>query len=141
MFSKPIIKGFQLVLKVHEQQAPGLFTGTFFNTSWRHKAIGETLKVIGDPIKHGNLAAQAKNNLISWEKNREDAPPEVTVVHGDCLDVTAKETKKHGIAYAVLNNANGIYPGGAFLSGGSAQEKRCLSEAIVPYLCWAIMFS
>ncbi|KTC80601.1 hypothetical protein Lche_2621 [Legionella cherrii] len=111
------------IFSVHEAHKPSLFKGALSGERWRHESMGKTLSTITDLKKLQELKKIAARNLISWEKKRSEPPPEVEVVYQD-WGVTAMEaTQKYAKIYSVLNMANSLYPGGASLEGGSAQEE------------------
>ncbi|KTD41770.1 poly(ADP-ribose) glycohydrolase domain-containing protein [Legionella parisiensis] len=114
---------FSKIKDVHLSHKPSLLWGTLSGDRWRHKSMGLTLEHITDPEMFDTLQSHAFNNLKSWKKEKVDPPKKVEVVQQD-FGVTALElTKKHGKVYPVLNMANSLFPGGAALEGGSAQEE------------------
>lgn len=56
-------------------------------------------------------------------KKKPKAPKRVDVVPQDWGTATREATEEHGEAYAVLNMASPLYPSGAVLEGGNAQEE------------------
>ncbi|KTD73716.1 poly(ADP-ribose) glycohydrolase domain-containing protein [Legionella tucsonensis] len=114
---------FSKIKDVHLSQKPGFLWGTLSGDRWRHKSMGVTLDHITDPEMFHELESHAFNNLRSWQKEKEAPPQKVEVVHQDFGDTALEMTKKHGKVYPVLNMANSLFPGGAALEGGSAQEE------------------
>lgn len=120
---KPKIKEFAAIKEVHDAHKPNVFTGGFSGTRWRHKSMGKTLDYIFDPEKFVELQKQSQVNLSQWVQKKISLPHSVEVIHEDWGVATLEATKKHGVMYSVLNMANSVYPGGAALEGGSAQEE------------------
>jgi len=118
-----IPKTFAQIKEVHAAHKPGFVKGSLSGERWRHKSMEKTLQHITDSEKHKELQKQAQFNLSQWAKEKVTTPKAVEVVHKDWGVATLEATKKHGITYSVLNMANSVYPGGASLEGGSAQEE------------------
>lgn len=114
---------FSAIMDMYEAQKPSLVRGALSGESWRHESMGQTLTTITDPVKLRKLKKQATANLNHWKANKAEPPSEVEVVNQDWGDVALDATRKYGRLYAVLNMANSLYPGGAALQGGSAQEE------------------
>ncbi|KTD42867.1 poly(ADP-ribose) glycohydrolase domain-containing protein [Legionella parisiensis] len=112
-----------LIKEVHAAHKPNLFTGSISGNRWRHKSMERTLDWITDVNKTMELHKQAQENLNQWTKKRSSFPKSVEVLKKDWGLATLEATQKHGVPYAVLNMANSVYPGGAALEGGSAQEE------------------
>ncbi|CAM3043922.1 Uncharacterized protein conserved in bacteria [Legionella steigerwaltii] len=112
-----------LIKDVYASHKPSFLSGSISGNRWRHKSMGKTLDCIFDPNKLQELQRQAQFNISQWAKQRIIPPKSVEVVHKDWGVATLEATKKHGVLYSVLNMANSIYPGGAALEGGSAQEE------------------
>ncbi|CAM2735602.1 Uncharacterized protein conserved in bacteria [Legionella steigerwaltii] len=122
MFGR-IPKSPALIKEVHAAHKPSFVRGSLSGERWRHKSMGRTLEYIIDPNKLIELHKQAQFNLSEWAKKRILPPKSVEVVPKDWGIATLEATKKHGRPYAVLNMANSVFPGGASLEGGSAQEE------------------
>lgn len=120
---RPAPKSPSLIKDVHESHTPSLWSGALTGNRWRHRSMGKTLEHITDEQKHEELQKQAQKNLALWSKKLYLPPKVVEVVHKDWGLATLEATRKHGVAYSVLNMANPIFPGGAALEGGSAQEE------------------
>ncbi|MCW8397881.1 DUF2263 domain-containing protein [Legionella sp. PATHC038] len=114
---------YSILKEVHLDNKPSLIAGIFSGDRWRHRSMGLTLDQITDQKKFEELQSDASNNLKLWEKDKVDPPQKVEVVHQDFGEATLEATKKHGKIYPVLNMANSLFPGGAVLEGGSAQEE------------------
>ncbi|QLZ68548.1 hypothetical protein FOLKNPGA_01327 [Legionella sp. PC1000] len=114
---------FSKIKDVHLSHKPSFLWGTFSGDRWRHKSMGETLNHITDPKMYHELQSHAFDNLKSWQKEKTAPPQKVEVVPRDFGDTALEVTKKHGKVYPVLNMANSLFPGGAALEGGSAQEE------------------
>ncbi|WP_392537537.1 poly(ADP-ribose) glycohydrolase domain-containing protein [Legionella sp. 227] len=114
---------YSILKEVHLENKPSLIAGIFSGDRWRHRSMGLTLDQITDQKKFEELQSDASNNLKLWEKDKVDPPQKVEVVHQDFGEATLEVTKKHGKIYPVLNMANSLFPGGAVLEGGSAQEE------------------
>ncbi len=108
---------------VHHAQKPSILWGTLSGNYWRHRSMGETIHHATDDLKFKELQTHAAENLKLWEKQKIAPPHKVEVVHRDFGDVALEMTKKHGKIYPILNMANSLFPGGAALEGGSAQEE------------------
>lgn len=65
----------------------------------------------------------ARRNLQNWSQSAAPPKNKLEVINGDWGDVTAACTRQTGHCYAVLNMANGEYPGGGYLEGAPAQEE------------------
>ncbi len=112
-----------VIKEVHAEHKPSLFIGSYTGDRWRHKSMGKTLDWVTDLKKSTELQEQAQINLNQWTKTKLSPPKSVEVVHKDWGLATLEATKKHGVPYTVLNMANPVFPGGAALEGGSAQEE------------------
>ncbi len=119
----PANETYSAIHEIHASHKPGLITGSLSGERWRHESMGKTLEVITDAQKYKELQKKATANLHHWEKTKSAAPLTVEVVCKDWGDATLEATKKYGVTYSVLNMANSLYPGGAVLEGGSAQEE------------------
>ncbi|KTD53835.1 hypothetical protein Lsan_3499 [Legionella santicrucis] len=117
---KSIPKDILLVKEVHAAHKPSIF---YAENRWRHKNMGKTLDYIFDPHQFIELEKQSQSNLNQWTQEKIPLPHSVEVSHKDWGLATFEATKKHGVLYSVLNMANSIFPGGAALQGGSAQEE------------------
>lgn len=114
---------FSKLKDVHLSHKPGFLSGILSGDRWRHQSMGETLDHIADPEMFEKLQSHASNNLKLWAKEKVDPPYKVEVVHQDFGDTALEVTQKHGKVYPVLNMANSLFPGGAALEGGCAQEE------------------
>ncbi|KTC79138.1 hypothetical protein Lche_1158 [Legionella cherrii] len=114
---------YSILKEAHLDNKPSLIAGIFSGDRWRHRSMGLTLDHITDQKKFEELQSHASNNLKLWEKDKVDPPQKVEVVPQDFGEATLEVTKKHGKIYPVLNMANSLFPGGAVLEGGSAQEE------------------
>ncbi|KTD72783.1 poly(ADP-ribose) glycohydrolase domain-containing protein [Legionella tucsonensis] len=123
LFKSPTYKSPSIIKEVHALHKPNFFTGSISGNRWRHKSMGKTLEWATDLKKSMELQTQAQSNLKQWAKEKFSSPKSVEVVHKDWGLATLEATKKHGVPYSVLNMANSIFPGGAALEGGSAQEE------------------
>ncbi|WP_454781583.1 poly(ADP-ribose) glycohydrolase domain-containing protein [Legionella sp. WA2022007384] len=112
-----------VIKEVHAEHKPSLFKGSYTGQRWRHKSMEQTLDWITDIKRSDELHRQAQVNLNLWAKKKSSAPKLVEVVHKDWGLAALEATKKYGVPYSVLNMANPLFPGGAALEGGSAQEE------------------
>jgi len=112
-----------VIHQVHQAMKPNYFTGALSGYSWRHRSIGETLECITNPNKYNALQRQAQVNLQRWAKEKTDPPLKVEVVYKDWGVAALEATQQYGVLYTILTMANSLFPGGAVLSGGSAQEE------------------
>ncbi|CAM2735279.1 Uncharacterized protein conserved in bacteria [Legionella steigerwaltii] len=120
------------IKEVYAAHKPNLITGSISGNKWRHKSMGKTLNYITDPNKLMQLQKQAQLNLSQWAQKRIPPPKSVEVVPKDWGVATLEATKKHGVTYSVLNMANSVFPGGAALEGGSAQEENMWMRSTCP---------
>lgn len=116
-------KELSLIKQVHAAHTPSLLSYPFYGLRWLHKAMGLTLDWVTDPNKSMQLQNVAQSNLSRWSESKVPPPRSVDVVYKDWGDATLEATKRHGLAYSVLNMANPVFPGGAALKGGNAQEE------------------
>lgn len=67
----------------------------------------------------------AMATLARWRACSPITPPAPTVevIAADWGEVTARLTARHGRCFAVLNMANPVLPGGAYVEGAAAQEE------------------
>ena len=91
----------------------------------RRRVLAETLAAFEDGgLQHQRgLAAQ---NLARWRsaaRSSGAAPSKVAVYGDDWGEVTGRVTRSFGRAFAVLNMANALVPGGNYLEGSPAQEE------------------
>ncbi|WP_131795791.1 poly(ADP-ribose) glycohydrolase domain-containing protein [Fluoribacter gormanii] len=114
---------FSKIKKAYYSQKPGFIRGILSGELWRHQSLKLTLDCIFDSAQYEELQNQATNNLSLWEKTKIEPPKRVDVVNQDFGEAALEATKIYGSAYAVLNMASPLFPGGAFLQGGSAQEE------------------
>jgi hypothetical protein len=121
-----------IIHEVHQSQKPGILDGAITGRRWRHKSMGKTLDVITNKEKYKELQQQAAANLQLWEQTKSPLPLEVEVVYKDWGVATMDATKKHGTLYSVLDMANPLYPGGAVLRGGRAQEENMWHRSTCP---------
>ncbi|HHT0594181.1 TPA: poly(ADP-ribose) glycohydrolase domain-containing protein [Legionella anisa] len=112
-----------LIKEVHAAHKPNLFSGSISGSRWRHKSMAQTLDWVTDTNKAMELQKQAQLNLSQWNKKKISLPKSVEVLHKDWGVATLEATQKHGVPYSVLNMANSVFPGGAALEGGCAQEE------------------
>ncbi|KTD01287.1 DUF2263 domain-containing protein [Fluoribacter gormanii] len=108
---------------VHFYNKPSYLLGVFSGNGWRHKSMGKTIEHVTDPRLYDELKSHASANLKLWKNERVDPPHKVEVVYQDFGDAALEVTRKHGKIYPVLNMANSLFPGGAVLEGGNAQEE------------------
>ncbi|HHF7375823.1 poly(ADP-ribose) glycohydrolase domain-containing protein [Legionella bozemanae] len=120
---RPIAKEASVIKEVYAEHRPNWLVGTYTGDRWRHQSMGKTLEWVTDLQKSMELQNQAQTNLNQWEQKKSSSPKSVEVVNQDWGLATFEATKKHGVAYSVLNMANPVFPGGAVLEGGSAQEE------------------
>ncbi|WP_454785959.1 poly(ADP-ribose) glycohydrolase domain-containing protein [Legionella sp. WA2024007413] len=111
------------IKEVHSYSRPGFLLGIFSGNGWRHKSMEKTIDHSTDPKLYNELKSHAAENLKAWEKEKVEPPQKVEVVCRDFGDAALEATKKHGRIYPILNMANSLFPGGAALEGGSAQEE------------------
>ncbi|KTD72383.1 poly(ADP-ribose) glycohydrolase domain-containing protein [Legionella tucsonensis] len=111
------------IKEIYAAHRPHLLSGSISGDRWRHKSMGKTLDWITDAKKVIELKKQAQINLNQWAKNKIPLPKSVEVLYKDWGIAALEVTKKHGVPYSVLNMANPVFPGGAALEGGSAQEE------------------
>ncbi len=123
LFRKIPHSNFSSVWEVHAAHKPNMFLGAFSGGSWRHESMAKTLEYITDESKHSKLQKQAEENLNNWAQKKIDPPLRVEVSYKDWGVATLEATKTFGTSYSVLNMANSLFPGGAALEGGSAQEE------------------
>ncbi|KTD40194.1 poly(ADP-ribose) glycohydrolase domain-containing protein [Legionella parisiensis] len=119
----PSREAYSSVRDVYASHKPPLIRGSLTGERWRYQRMGQTLETITNTQKYKELQQQAITNLDLWAKTKSEAPSIVEVVYKDWGVATLEATKKHGTIYSVLNMANSVYPGGAVLEGGSAQEE------------------
>ncbi|HHQ9288711.1 TPA: poly(ADP-ribose) glycohydrolase domain-containing protein [Legionella anisa] len=119
----PSSEAYSSVRDVYASHKPSLIKGSLTGQRWRYQRMGQTLERITNVQKYKELQQQATANLTLWEKTKSSAPSVVEVVYKDWGVATLEATKKYGVMYSVLNMANSVYPGGAALEGGSAQEE------------------
>ncbi|MBA2649329.1 MAG: DUF2263 domain-containing protein [Legionella sp.] len=112
-----------IIKDVYTAHKPGLISGSIMGTRWRYNSLGKTLDYITNSGKLNTLKKQAQFNLKQWERQKEFAPQVVEVVNKDWGIAALETTRKHGKPYSILNMANPVFPGGAVLEGGSAQEE------------------
>ena len=74
-----------------------------------------------EPRDHFHRLAQA--NLARWRGSARPPAAKFAVSPGDWGEVSARETREHGVCFAVLNMANAYVPGGAYVEGTAAQEE------------------
>jgi hypothetical protein len=92
----------------------------FLEKVTRHGVQAETAEFV---IKNlSTLLTQANDNLTLWD-NQQPSPQCVNALRGDWGVITQQLSKLNGKIYAVLNMANAHFVGGAFQSGGGAQEE------------------
>ncbi|MCW8399144.1 DUF2263 domain-containing protein [Legionella sp. PATHC038] len=108
---------------VYAAHKPHILTGSYTGSRWRHRSMGKTLDSIEDSNKLQELHKQAQSNLAQWAQKKLVPPKSVEVIPKDWGLATLEATRKHGKPYSVLNMANPVFPGGASLEGGSAQEE------------------
>lgn len=120
--SKPAGR-YSQILDTYILRRPGIFSGALSGHRWRHNSMGKTLDQITDPERLQQLQSHAADNLESWSAAKREPPLTVEVVKQDWGEATLAATKKYGKPYPVLNMANSLFPGGAALEGGSAQEE------------------
>ncbi|MCL9684542.1 poly(ADP-ribose) glycohydrolase domain-containing protein [Legionella maioricensis] len=123
LFRRVSLSSFSSVSEVHAAHKPSIFMGALSGESWRHDSMGKTLKHVTDPNKYVELQNHAEKNLKNWAQKKLDPPLMVEVVYKDWGLAAQEATRTYGTAYAVLNMANSLFPGGAALEGGSAQEE------------------
>lgn len=111
------------IIDAYLLKAPGIISGALSGKGWRHKSMGRTLNSITDPERLERLHAHAADNLETWSIEKQAPPLKVEVVNQDWGAATLAATKTYGKPYPVLNMANSLFPGGAALEGGSAQEE------------------
>jgi len=111
------------VREVYAAHRPNFVTGSYTGSRWRHKSMEKTLEHVTDEAKLNELQKQAHINLSQWALKKIVPPKAVQVVPQDWGVAAHEATKKHGKPYSVLNMANPVFPGGAALEGGSAQEE------------------
>ncbi|WP_454783240.1 poly(ADP-ribose) glycohydrolase domain-containing protein [Legionella sp. WA2022007384] len=111
------------IKEVHSYNQPSYLLGIFSGNGWRHKSMGKTIDHVTDPKLYNELKSHASENLKSWKEEKVEPPNKVEVVCKDFGDAALEVTKKHGKIYPILNMANSLFPGGAALEGGSAQEE------------------
>ncbi|WP_131795476.1 poly(ADP-ribose) glycohydrolase domain-containing protein [Fluoribacter gormanii] len=121
LFRVPPPKNTSIIKEVHITHKPSIFFSGY--RKWRHSSMEKTLDWITDSSKLMELQTQAQANIKQWSRNRISSPNLVEVVYKDWGVAAFEATKKHGVTYSVLNMANSIFPGGAALEGGSAQEE------------------
>ncbi|KTD42868.1 poly(ADP-ribose) glycohydrolase domain-containing protein [Legionella parisiensis] len=120
---RPIPKEPSVIKEVYNEHTPSRLSGVYSGERWRHQSMGKTLEWVTDLPKYMELQKQAQENIIHWEQKKSSPPESVEVVNKDWGVATLEATKKHGVPYSVLNMANPVFPGGAALEGGSAQEE------------------
>jgi hypothetical protein len=104
------------------------FVGTVFDRpefARRRQVLRETLQAFQSAKPANRYHLGARDNLSGWQRASCDTPNElnIQVVAGDWGEVTASLTRKYGQCFAVLNMANAIVPGGAYIEGTVAQEE------------------
>ncbi|PWY54667.1 TIGR02452 family protein [Legionella qingyii] len=124
LFNPSLPKNSVSVIKeVHAENKPSLIKGSYTGQRWRHKSMEKTLDWITDLKKSEELHRIAQDNLNLWAKHKSASPKLVEVIHRDWGLAALEATKKYGVFYSVLNMASPMFPGGAALEGGSAQEE------------------
>ncbi|CAM2735214.1 Uncharacterized protein conserved in bacteria [Legionella steigerwaltii] len=123
LFKPSSVKTPSIIRDIYSAHKPNIITGSYTGSRWRHKSMEKTLDHIIDPNKLKELHKQAQVNLSQWAQKKISPPKSVEVVHKDWGLAALEATKKHGKPYSVLNMANPVFPGGAALEGGSAQEE------------------
>ncbi|MCE0721681.1 MULTISPECIES: poly(ADP-ribose) glycohydrolase domain-containing protein [Legionella] len=119
----PSSEAYSSVHDVYASHKPHFIRGSLTGERWRYQRMGQTLEMITNVQKYKELQRQSIANLNLWTKTKSEVPSSVEVVYKDWGVATFEATKKHGVIYSVLNMANSVYPGGAALEGGSAQEE------------------
>lgn len=91
----------------------------------RRRVLVETLRALDSAEKRAAFRRLAERILAGWAAKGEVADDHTTVrvFAGDWGDVTAHVTATLGHCFAVLNMANAIVPGGAYVEGAAAQEE------------------
>ncbi|KTD72464.1 poly(ADP-ribose) glycohydrolase domain-containing protein [Legionella tucsonensis] len=120
---RPQPKEHSVIKDVYSEYRPNWLVGAYTGDGWRYQSMGKTLEWVTDLQKSMELQKQAQENLSQWEQKKSSSPKSVVVVNQDWGLATLEATKKHGVPYSVLNMANPVFPGGAVLEGGSAQEE------------------
>jgi hypothetical protein len=91
----------------------------------RRAILRETLErfATADPPNKYHLLAQA--NLRRWRNSCGERLDSLSihVISGDWGNVTLAMTEAYGTCFAVLNMANALVPGGAYVEGAPAQEE------------------
>lgn len=127
MFSKTLSRSLQQVFnaikEAHGANKPNVLAGFKSGDRWRHKSMEKTLNFLADPKQSMTLEQQAQLNLNQWARTKASSPQVVEVTKKDWGLAALEVTKKYGKPYSILNMANPIYPGGAFMQGGRAQEE------------------
>lgn len=121
LFRSNLFKNNSIIKRVYSENKPFYFFSGC--TKWRHLSMEKTLDSITDYSKLVELQTKAQANIKQWARTKNTLPNLVEVVYKDWGDAAFEATKKHGVIYSVLNMANPIFPGGAVLLGGSAQEE------------------
>ena len=89
----------------------------------RREILRETVaafEAADPPDRYHRLAAA---NLARWAETATAPARKFEVFAGDWGEVTARETRTHGVCFAALNMANAYVPGGAYVEGTVAQEE------------------
>lgn len=120
LFKLKPFKDLSIIKEVLAAHKPYFFWG---EKRWRYESMEKTLNCVMDPNELRKLQLQAESNLNQWAQEKIPSPNLVEVVYKDWGLATLEATKKHGVPYSVLNMANPIFPGGAVLEGGNAQEE------------------
>ncbi|CEG57401.1 TIGR02452 family protein [Legionella fallonii] len=120
---KPTLNSFSIIKDVHAAHKPSFLNGLLSGNAWRHDSMGKTLELITDSTQYNVLQKNSEINIKTWVEKKSPSPLVVEVIHQDWGVATHEATKTYGTIYTVLNMANSLFPGGASLEGGSAQEE------------------
>ena len=121
-----------LIKEVYHLHQPRILKGVVSGNAWRHTSLGRTLDLLENKDKFEELQKIANENLLLWSKKKSQAPQLVEVIQEDWGIATLNATKSYGQTYVVLNMANSIFPGGAVLEGGCAQEENLFHRSTLP---------
>ena len=91
----------------------------------RQRVLRETLDAFEASDPPDAYHQCAARNLARWRSRAESAPREmvVEVLPLDWGEATSRLTARFGECFAVLNMANPVVPGGAYVEGAPAQEE------------------